>query len=90
MTFAANLDHNGIGLDLNAAEMDATVGSDNITLVAGGKSVIVDNDEPVIHRPGKPLDDERRHVCRVRNRDDRTLIGPVGIGEKWVAAFPGT
>ena len=48
MTLAADLNNCGVGFDFDAAQMNATVGSDDVTCVAGGKSVVVDNDQPVI------------------------------------------
>jgi hypothetical protein len=50
---AANLDDGRIGFDFDAAQMNTAFGSDNVTCIAGGKSVVIDNDQPAILRTGK-------------------------------------
>ena len=56
VTLPADINHHGIGSDFDAGNMNTAAGSNDITLVTGGKSVIVDNDIPVIHRAGKSFD----------------------------------
>jgi hypothetical protein len=89
MTLAADFNHNGIGFDFDATEMDATGRGNNVTLIASGKSVIVDNYKSVIHRPGKPLDHKRRYIGRPGSGGGSKFIGADGIREKWIATFQG-
>jgi hypothetical protein len=89
MTLAAYFNHNGIGFDFDATEMDATGRSYNVTLIASGKSVIVDNYKSVIHRAGKPLDHKRRYIAHPGGGGGSKFIGADGILEKWIATFQG-
>jgi len=54
MTLATDRNDNRIGLDFDTADMKAAGGGDHIAFITDAKSVIVDNHQPVTHRPGKP------------------------------------
>src|SRR5579863_4562527 len=69
--------------------MKTATGSRNVTLIPGGKSVIVDNDQPLVPRAGKTFDDQGRYILQPGGGDGSNLIGPGGIGKKRIAAFLG-
>jgi hypothetical protein len=52
MRLAAGLDHHRVGSDLNAAEVNPALASDNICLLAGGEGAIVNNGQPMVRRAG--------------------------------------
>ena len=52
VTLSAGFNHHGTGLDFKAAYVNRALGSDKVFLVAHAKSVIIDNDQPMIGRAG--------------------------------------
>lgn len=89
MELAANLNDDRIRPDFDAAQMEVAGGSDNVAFIAGSKSMVVDNYQPVIQRPGKAPQNERFYVSDLGNNGCSNFIWPSGVGKKWVAAFRG-
>jgi len=89
MALIPDFDDNGIGPDFNATQVNAASGSDYVTLVADRKSMVVDNDEPVSQLARKAPHLQGRYVSYHWFGGSRNLVGPIGIGKKWITTFLG-
>src|SRR5271154_5294555 len=56
---ATGFDDDGVGFDFDAADMDAPAGGGDILFIAGGKGVVVDDDQLVSRRSRNAFENQR-------------------------------